>query len=950
MKPIKLTINAFGPFAGEQVIDFRKLGDRSFFLIHGPTGAGKTTILDAVCFALFGESSGAERKAEDLRSDYTNSSMPTEVTLDFVLGSSVYRIRRRPAHERPSKRGEGTTLEKRNAILWNRTGILDDAIEGKIIAQTWDEVRDNVKQLLGFDSAQFRQVIMLPQDKFQKLFKANSSEREDLFKVLFNTHVYEKMEDALNKEEDSLSKRIDQLQRDRTNLLASSQIQSEEKLDEQIQNLKNSLAEIGLQIDCLRSQVSEAESQFRAGEEIQRLISEKEKAESALLKLESQKRQYEDKKVILDKARRASILSSQENELSRQQQDALQAEDDCTKTEKEYRIAVVTANQAIEALEAEEQKDDVRQSAASELKHLQSLHEKVKELDSLRTAFHTANETARVAKEKYLSAERVVKSTNDKIKDLEVHQQREQFIAAQLTALQLAEENLKRSLNSKEQSEGIANQIRVATKNKEKIDLDFRQAEEHFSQAQRKFDSISTAWNEGQAAILAKQLRDNSPCPVCGSIHHPNPATSSRDLPTQQEVKRLEMLVDQLRRKREELLDSRNKVEQEISGLARERTTIAQVLGSTMNISLKQLEAELGSTSRKRTEAEESEAATARIKNELQGLRIRQASAEDQFKRVEQDLREADNQVVSARTRFEERSRDVPDKYQDMAILIQDGKDAKAKFDLLQKSLEDARLKEKQASERVAAIQARHETQRQYANTSKQRANQLREQFAQKIQAAGFVIEEDYRLGKKYVSHTDSLQNEINDYEVALGAARTEVERARAKAQNLTMPDMSSLRSTLEKAKARLEETLREEGQKNQEMGQKMKLSSALKQKNEELEEQDKRYKIVGGLAKIAKGDNNIRISFHRYVLKALLENVLTFASKRLQMISKGKYYLHSVTDSTDRRRALELEVNDADTGQSRSVDTLSGGESFYTSLSLALGLADIAGGGRHLD
>jgi exonuclease SbcC len=164
------------------------------------------------------------------------------------------------------------------------------------------------------------------------------------------------------------------------------------------------------------------------------------------------------------------------------------------------------------------------------------------------------------------------------------------------------------------------------------------------------------------------------------------------------------------------------------------------------------------------------------------------------------------------------------------------------------------------------------------------------------------------------------------------------------------MPDMSSLRSTLEKAKARLEETLREEGQKNQEMGQKMKLSSALKQKNEELEEQDKRYKIVGGLAKIAKGDNNIRISFHRYVLKALLENVLTFASKRLQMISKGKYYLHSVTDSTDRRRALELEVNDADTGQSRSVDTLSGGESFYTSLSLALGLADIAGGGRHLD
>ena len=139
MKPIKLIINAFGPYAGTQVIDFTELGERTFFLIHGPTGSGKTTILDAICFALYGDTSGAERKGEQMRSGHADMAEPTEITFDFAIGSDSYRILRYPEQERPKKRGAGTTTMTANATLWKRTGVTDDAEEGAVLANRLEQ-------------------------------------------------------------------------------------------------------------------------------------------------------------------------------------------------------------------------------------------------------------------------------------------------------------------------------------------------------------------------------------------------------------------------------------------------------------------------------------------------------------------------------------------------------------------------------------------------------------------------------------------------------------------------------------------------------------------------------------------------------------------------------------------------------------------------------------------
>jgi len=200
VRPIRLTAQAFGPYADEQVFDFTELGERSFFLICGPTGSGKTSLLDALCFALFGDTSGAERSGKQMRSDYADPATPTEVTLDFSVGPERYRVQRSPEQERPKKRGAGTTAQPAGATLWRRTDVTTATGEGSVLASRWGDVTGEVERLLGFRSDQFRQVVMLPQGQFRRVLTASSDDREKILERLFKTEIYRRIEEALKTE------------------------------------------------------------------------------------------------------------------------------------------------------------------------------------------------------------------------------------------------------------------------------------------------------------------------------------------------------------------------------------------------------------------------------------------------------------------------------------------------------------------------------------------------------------------------------------------------------------------------------------------------------------------------------------------------------------------------------------------------------------------------------
>ena len=194
MKPVLLTLQAFGPFAAKETSDFRHLGESPLFLINGATGAGKSTGWDAICFALSGKTAGAEREASQMRCDFADAHTLTEVILEFSLHDKTYRVRRVPAQERAKVHGEGMTLQQTEAQLWE---LSDTGEEQLLVAKKANEATYEIEQLTGLSVEQFRQVMILPQGKFRELLMADSRDREKIFGQLFETHIYRRIEERL---------------------------------------------------------------------------------------------------------------------------------------------------------------------------------------------------------------------------------------------------------------------------------------------------------------------------------------------------------------------------------------------------------------------------------------------------------------------------------------------------------------------------------------------------------------------------------------------------------------------------------------------------------------------------------------------------------------------------------------------------------------------------------
>jgi DNA repair protein SbcC/Rad50 len=232
-------MQAFGPYAGEQTLDFADLRGAGFFLITGPTGSGKTTVLDAMCFALYGVTSGGPeneggRSGAAMRSDHADPQLLTRVVFDFALGDHCYRVEREPEQQRPKLRGEGSTTHSQTATLWrlgpDEAGDLQP--QGRPLAGGWTRVGAQAEDLLGFRSEQFRQVVMLPQGRFQKLLEADSKEREQILRALFDTAHYALVEQTLKDEAARLRRAAEQVTQRRDEVLRQAEAASAEHLDE----------------------------------------------------------------------------------------------------------------------------------------------------------------------------------------------------------------------------------------------------------------------------------------------------------------------------------------------------------------------------------------------------------------------------------------------------------------------------------------------------------------------------------------------------------------------------------------------------------------------------------------------------------------------------------------------------------------------------------------------
>jgi DNA repair protein SbcC/Rad50 len=383
VRPLRLELTAFGPFADTEVVDFQQLGERRLFLVHGPTGAGKTTLLDAMCFALYGDATGTERDGKGFRSQFAGPDRLTSVTLDFALGERVYRVSRQPEQERAKRRGEGTTTSAATATLWDRSEVEGEADEGRVLATRASQATEEVAGLLGFRSEQFRQVIVLPQGRFRDLLLAKSKEREEILRQLFDTAFYGRVEEALKQRSRELKAEAEKLRTQRGALLAQEECADETELEARLRDIEQERLAAESRIDGLQREsavASQALERVRAQHaQFDRLA----RAEKALATLLARQAEMERQRSRLAAARRAAGLLDLAGQLAEHRANAAASNTALEELRRQHAAAEEALQAASAQLGVEQAREPEREVARLRLADLEGVLPLVHELAGL---------------------------------------------------------------------------------------------------------------------------------------------------------------------------------------------------------------------------------------------------------------------------------------------------------------------------------------------------------------------------------------------------------------------------------------------------------------------------------------------------------------------------------------------------------------------------------------
>jgi exonuclease SbcC len=954
MKPLQLTMSAFGPYAQTQSVDFRKLGERSFFLIHGPTGAGKTTILDAICFALYGQSSG-ERTGEQMRSQHTKTDLPTEVIFDFELGAKRYRISRRPKQEIPKARGDGTRTLKQDATLWNRTHCVTDNEEGQVIAATWAQVKEHVQSLFGFTRDEFLQVMMLPQDKFRELLTADSSKREEIFKTLFQTHLYERIEKELKERAKALEGEITNLEDRRQRILSQASAESEKDLQTKKETVTRRLHEIKSKLDGLHRAEEQAQAALDRGRDAENKLAETANAEAALGPIQSQRTAVDAKRALLERARRAATLLSVEKIWEQARRQVEEARQKHSEAEREYAAAAQTQQQTESVRLKEEGREEERRTAQQNLDRLQALRVKVEEADQAQSQAHIAQREYESAERQYRQAKAAKANLEEQLQQAQAALQRVEKETGQLQAIRLQVQEIAEACRQREKMETLARDLARALDQQTRLEGEAKRAQLVLTQAQQRAQEIEEAWLKGQAAHLASTLQEGTACPVCGSTHHPHPARTAHRLYSEVELNDSRTFATQKETAYDHLKEQDESCRRNNASLQAQKSQLEENLGSYANVLLKDLIAKRDVLQGNLAHLEQQARQLASLEQQIDSLKRDLALADTEFAAAESRYQQASTARAAAQALVQERERDLSNELRDRDALSRTQQEAANRVRLLTESLDKARQAANVANERVAACKSKLDEWKTSAASAAQRVDQQAKEFAAQARAAGFKDGQDYRDAKRSDAETRQLEREIAEYDKAVHAAEERVARARAQSQDLTPPDLTALAAAFTRAQTEKDDAIREEERYRHELEDLTLWLSQLDALASAIQNKRGRYGIVGKLAEVANGKNSYNLTFQRFVLAAKLDDVLRQASNRLQVISDGRYLLGIADEPQKYRRAsgLDLEVSDLWTDETRPVKTLSGGESFYTSLALALGLADVVqaySGGIRLD
>ena len=853
MRPLKITMSAFGPYAGEVTLDMQKLGKSGIYLITGDTGAGKTTVFDAISYALYGEASGNYRENTTLRSKYASADTPTFVELEFEYNNEIYKINRNPEYPRPNKRGEGFTKQSANAEL-----VMPD---GSVITKI-KEVSAKVEEIIGINKNQFSQIAMIAQGDFRKLLNCETNERSKIFRKIFKTEPYHNIEIKLSslfnelkrnreKEKSGIEQYINQLKCNKNDTL-SLELERAKSGDVLIEDVIKLAGEI-INKDTLEY--------TKTQKNIESINEEIEKINSNIKLYENQEA---TKKAYAEASTKFEELKTKRN--------------DC---EKAYKSAEAQR----ERLDDLTRKINLINSKMPKYDELKSLENSIKERTQ---SFEKSNNLLKLKQQEITLLE---KEIDEKSKALE------EVKGADLLAQKLTvkKEEIKKKAEALKELKTEIDRCKTEQKNLKNAQSFAKSALDEYGALENEYNQIYIAFFNEQAGIIADELKDGEPCPVCGSTSHPNLARKSENAPSQADVESAQNLVKKAQEKADKARDTASVLKSRVDEISANVKSAAKKLFGTddnvlddYNSNISALKKEYDCTLALLKTANEKLSLYQKLDKEIPKIQEKQKSLSDEISKL-------NTQKASDEAFISENTKRVTS--------------IKSELDFESADLAKDKLKE-------------------YTNLSNDIKNAI-----EKSKNAFDDIKSKYDTQKGTKA---SLENALKEFK--------EIDLASLKEKSLKLNEYKKdVDKTAKSLYSRIESNKL--------------LVDDISKKRDILKGYDDKYVWLKALSETANGDisGKEKITLETFVQMTYFDSIIRKANIRLLTMSDGQYELvrRSDAETLKKNEGLALDVIDHFNASTRSVSTLSGGESFMASLCLALGLSDeiqSSNGGIKLD
>lgn len=993
MRPIRLVMSAFGPYAKLQEIDFSRLNEQ-IFVISGPTGAGKTTIFDAISYALFGEASGSSRDKDSLRSDFSAPETETFVELEFILRGERYTIKRSPQQQQKKQRGDGFTVKNADAQL--------EMPDGQLITRI-SAVDEKITELMGINKSQFKQIVMLPQGEFRKLLEAESNERELIFRKIFGTEAYALIQQKLDYKKKDLARAIHDLKLQLNTHIKHvecgqsetlSKLQSDtyinvpmfvELLEAQCKQEEGELADLKLKLSQLQKLQSDKKEQLVKDIETNRQFEEVEQLQKEQVDQEHRKAEYDAKQHELDYAQKAlSVVEIDES---------VEALKVAIKAKTEQ---LILAQQEKQQKQQElVDKEQLLQKANEAEPHIKQLEIEQARLKGMIAKVSDYEKNTLLYKEYGTKLHTLSDKLTKCHSDLEASKNDKKQLELDLKNILLQEkeferhegeiQQLKNSVDSLSGLRQLAKRQLDFLSSFEQKQNEFNSFEQGFIQYRTNYLDIEDSYLKGQAGLLSRGLKPNTPCPVCGSTEHPMPAKVSQSMPDEHQLKATKAELDKLTSERTALLNEISVIKGNIESNEVELLTKSEQFSANeqLNQHAQPITCLKAEQLRNVSDIKAFESAVIEEGTQLCNI-IRDKQEQQKVKRasimkrpdIEQKLQQHENiakqfegaikdgqkQEIKYSQEFARLKEwlqgvdaDIPEEIRTSAKLNTRLNSIGEQISALEKKKKDAQQAFDAAREQLNAATLNAATRQEGLNNASEDLKRSTNRLGELLKQAGFADYLQYRECRRSQQSIEMLKAEILKYNERVNELNTLIKKLQEQIAGKSYVDITEKQQELTNLEIQVNAVQESQTLIVSRLMNNKKILSNIKLVNAQLEKQEAQQKTIVHMANIANGDNAEKITFERYVLAAYFDEIITAANLRLERMTGSRYQLKRKEERGKGRaqQGLELEVFDNYTGKSRHVKTLSGGEGFKASLSLALGLADVVqsySGGISLD